>query len=134
MRKNYYIFVFLIFLLLFLIYNIIVHKYKEYKINEHIEMIAYLNKKIENQIEQAKEIIEYKSTKAYKNKILKQDRWLKNKWEIVVYLMKEDKYNKYISKKTINNNKKEVKQINDDIFWMTIYQKWIWFIFHKDLR
>jgi hypothetical protein len=57
----------------YILYLIIDYKYKEYKINSHIEYIRTLNNTIKKQINTAKEIIEYKKSKAYKNKILKQD-------------------------------------------------------------
>ena len=98
-------------------------------------MISELNLNIRDNIKKAHDIIEYKKSKAYKNKILKLDKWLKNKWEIVVYITTEDKYNKYISKKipeTINT--KISKKINEETYNMTIYQKWMWFLFKKDLR
>ena len=135
MNKKLISFLTLIFLLLFLLYNIVSHKYKEYKISEHIEAISQLNSEIKENIKKATEIIEYKKSLAYKNKILKQDSGLKNKWEIVVYITTEDKYNKYISKKPIETIKiKTEEKIDEETYNMTIYQKWIWFLFKKDLR
>jgi len=116
-------------------YNIISHKLKEYKISEHINIISTLNTQIKENIKKAETIIEYKKSKAYKNKILKQGSWLKNKGEVVVYITPEDKYNKYISKKSPDSNQKQKEEIqNSETYNMTIYQKWIWFLFNKDLR
>ncbi len=136
MNKKYYTFLFLIFILIFLLYNIILHKYKEYKISEHIKIISNLNKQIEDNIKKASEIIEYKKSRAYRNKILKQDSGLKNKGEIVVYLVKEDKYNKFVKKQVKINTIEDLKkqEINSNTYNMTIYQKWMWFLFKKDLR
>jgi hypothetical protein len=78
MNKKYYIFLILIFLLLFLLYNIILHKYKEHKIAGYIKAISSLNLEIENNIKKANKIIKYKKSEAYINKILKKDN-LKNK-------------------------------------------------------
>ena len=135
MDKKYYTFLFLILLLIILLYATISHKYKEYKISEHIDSITKLNTEIKNSISKAWEIIEYKKSNAYKNKLLKSEKSLKNKWEKVVYITTEDKYNKYTKpvEENIEISKKEEK-INDDTYQMTIYQKWIWFIFKKDLR
>ena len=135
MDKKYYTFLVLIFILIILLYATISHKYKEYKISEHIDTITQLNNEIKDSIEKAWIIIEYKKSKAYKNKLLKSEKSLKNKGEQVVYITTEEKYNKYT--KPIEENievdtKKE--KILDDTYWMTIYQKWIWFIFKKDLR
>ena len=135
MDKKLLSFLILIFLLLFLLYNIVSHKYKEYKISEHTNIIYNLNLEIKEYTEKAIQIIEYKKSKAYKNKILKQDSGLKNKWEMVVYITTEDKYNKYISKPgVINKVNKEEKIISEKTYNMTIYQKWMWFLFEKDLR
>lgn len=135
MDKKYYTFLIMIFILIILLYAIMSHKYKKYKISEHINSITKLNNEIKENIDKAWEIIEYKKSKAYKNKILKSDKALKNKWEKVVYITTEDKYNKYVKPiqetEIINKSK---KKILDDTYWMTIYQKWIWFLFKEDIR
>jgi len=120
----------------YILYLIIEYKYKEYKINSHIEYIRQLNENIKQQIQTAQEIIEYKKSKAYKNKILKQDLGYKNKAEEVISLITEDKYNKF-TKKTTSELINEVDKTNkkeDITYWMTIYEKWIYFLFKKDLR
>jgi len=134
MNKKYYSFLILIFLMLFLIYNIVLHKYKEYKIQEHLKIISELNINIKNNIHKTQDIIEYKSSKAYKNKLLKANQPLKNKSEIVIYITTEDKYNKYIKNNIAEKSIVINKDIPDEIYWMTIYQKWIWFLFKHDLR
>jgi len=53
--------------------------YYEYKINSHIEYISNLNSSIKEKIEVAEKIIEYKSSIAYKNKVLKEQQSFKNK-------------------------------------------------------
>ena len=135
MNKKYYTFIILILLLLFLLYNIISHKHKEYTISKHINSISLLNNQIKENIKKAEEIIQYKKSKAYKNKVLKEDKWLKNKWEIVIYITTEDKYNKYISQLKEDNDLKQIDKNKDsETYQMTIYQKWIWYLFKKDLR
>ncbi len=134
MNKKYYIFLILIFLLLSILYSIVSHKYWEYKISQHKKSISSLNKEIQDYITKANEIIKYKKSEAYKNKILKQDN-LKNKWEIVVYLKSEDQYNKFIKPKTSENTAKKIDiQIQDETYGMSVYGKWIWFLFKKDIR
>lgn len=136
-KKHYTYVIFVIILVMFyILYSIIDYKYKEYKINSHIEYIQQLNNTIKKQIETAKEIIEYKKSKPYKNKILKQDLGYKNKWEKVVNLITEEKYNKYTKKTTtqlidenvINNKRDEIT------YSMSNYEKWIYFLFWKDIR
>jgi hypothetical protein len=58
---------------------IISFTYKEYKINSNIEYISNLNQSIRDKIEEAEKIIKYKSSLAYKNKVLKEQQSFKNK-------------------------------------------------------
>lgn len=135
MTKNHHIFIILIVIILYILYSIISYKYKEYTINSHIKYIASLNEDIKFKIEEAESIIEYKKSNAYKNKVLKEDQWLKNKWEIVIYLTTEDTYNKYTN--SVSKEETPIVEIEkkiDETYWMSIYQKWIYFIFKKDLR
>ena len=135
MNKKYYTFIILILLLLFLLYNIVSHKHKEYTISKHINSISLLNTQIKENIKKAEEIIQYKKSKAYKNKVLKEDKWLKNNWEIVVYITTEDKYNKYISPAIIDTEILKIEEKkSSETYWMTIYQKWMWYFFKEDLR
>jgi cell division protein FtsL len=77
--KKEYLFLVLIVVILYLIYLIIDYKYKEYKINTHIEYIEKSNEKMKQLISENKDILEYISTKAYKNKVLKEEQSMKNK-------------------------------------------------------
>lgn len=136
-KKHYPYIIFIIILIMFyILYSIIEYKYKEYKINSHIEYISNLNKNIQKQIKTAEDLINYKKSKAYRNKILKQDLWYKNLWEKVVTLINEDKYNKYVKKSTaeIINETTPKKSKEELTYWMTNYQKWIYFLFKKDIR
>ncbi len=137
-KKHYPYIIFLIILIMFyIIYSIIDYKYKEYKINSHIEYIQQLNDNIKNKIKIAENIIKYKKSKPYKNKILKQDLEYKNIWENVITLINEDKYNKYVkqtTKQLINQTSIKNNNINNITYDMTIYQKWIYFLFKKDIR
>ncbi len=101
----------------------------------HIESLERLKWQIEAGISEAEWIIEYKTTPAYKNKILKEQQWLKNKGEQVVYLTTEEKFNKFTQKnpqtaawsKTYEDElSKEQKVIKN----MTNYQKWMYYLFN----
>ena len=136
MRKQY-IFLALILFILYISYLIVNFKYKEYKINSSIDYIINLNKEIEKKIEFANEIINYKTSKAYKNKILKEQQWYKNKWENVVLLMPEERYNTFT--KELNPLKDEIVEAviseeNSNLEEMTIPEKWIYFIFKKEIK
>jgi len=123
----------MIVIILYILYLIINFTYKEYKINSHIDYISSLNTNIKNKIDIAKEVIEYKSSLAYKNKVLKEQQSFKNKWEKVVYLTTETIYNKFA---WVVEEKKEITEeiiIKDSkLDNMNIYQKWLYFIFKKD--
>jgi len=123
----------MIFIILYILYLILSKTYYEYKINSHIEAITNINQSIKEKIHQAQEIIEYKSSKAYKNKILKEQQSFKNKWEKVVYLTTQSKYEKFTTKKEdIIKPKEEIIIKNDFLDNMTISEKWIYLIFKKD--
>lgn len=135
--KKQYIFLIMIFITLYIIWLIWNFKYKEYKINSNIEYIRTLNKEIEIKIKNTNEMIEYKTSSAYKNKVLKEQQWFKNKAETVIYLTSEDKYNKFTQ--DLTEYKDEIdkitseQEININTKEMSIYEKWIYFLFKKDL-
>lgn len=135
MNNKHYTFIFLIFIILYIIYSIIGFKYKDYKKSSHIEYIKLLNKDIKINIDETTEKIEYKKSNAYINKILKQDQNFKNKEEKVVYLTTQEKFETYTNKKPVIEKVKEIISEEDSIIKsMTIYQKWIYFLFKKDIR
>lgn len=136
MRKQY-IFLLLIVIILYISYLIVNFKYKEYKINSSIDYIINLNKDIENKITQANDLIWYKTSKSYRNKILKEQQWYKNKWENVVYLMAEDKYNTYTQNENMLKESIEVaiqNEWNSIINEMTIPEKRIYLLLHKEIK
>ena len=124
--------------MLYLIYLVLSYKYTEYKIYRYVEELSEINIEFTEKIEHAKQVLENKSTKAYKNKILKSEQGLKNKWEEVVFLITEKKYNTY----TQDSSPSQVdivlpQSLLDEkslLSTMTIYQKWIYLIFKKDIR
>jgi len=98
--KKQYIFLTLLFVTLYILYLILSYKYREYKINSNIDYLKSLNQEISSKIDEAESLIDYKITRAYKNKILKEQQGLKNRKEKVVYLTTEQKYNKYVKPET----------------------------------
>lgn len=134
--KKQYIFLILIIIMLYEIFLIFNYKYKEYKINSNMEYIEKINEETRQSIKYAEDLIIYKKSKAYKNKIIKEQQSLKNKWETVIYLTSEKKYNTFT--KEIVETDEVITDIKD--MWnnittnMTIYQKWIYFLFKKDIR
>jgi cell division protein FtsL len=77
--KKQYIFLTLLFVTLYILYLILSYKYREYKINSNIDYLKTLNQEISLKINEAESLIDYKTTRAYKNKILKEQQGLKNK-------------------------------------------------------
>lgn len=133
--KKQYIFLLMIWIILYILYLIISFTYKEYKINSHIEYISSLNESIKEKIQQAEEIIKYKSSLAYKNKILKEQQSFKNKWEEVVYLTTQKMYDKFVKEQeetpeVVNIEEIEIKDTKLDN--MSIPEKWLYLIFKKD--
>lgn len=134
--KKQYIFLVMIVLILYIFYLIINFTYKEYKINLNIEYITNLNSEIKEKIDEAHNIIKYKTSKAYKNKILKEQQSLKNKWEKVIYLTTEKKYNKF-TKNAVQTGSLDIEiedKSNSIVDTMSIFEKWIYLIFGKDIR
>lgn len=137
--KKQYIFLIIISIILYISYLILSFTYKEYKINEHIEFIKTINETIKEKITISEKIIRYKSSLAYKNKILKEQQSFKNKWEKVVYLTTENIYNKFTTEKPkkeeelIEKVKVEAQQEEQHkVEEMSIYEKWINLIYKKN--
>lgn len=123
----------MIWIILYILYLILNFTYKEFKISEHIEYISNLNQSIKDKIDDANQIIKYKSSLAYKNKVLKQQQSFKNKWEEVVYLTSEEFYNKFTWEIKINTeNEEELKDKNKELNDIDIFNKWMLLIFKKD--
>lgn len=136
MRRQY-IFLLLIAIILYISYLIIDFKYKEYKLNGNIEYIVKLNKDIENRIILAQELIDYKTSNAYKNRILKEQQWFKNIWENVLYLMLEEKYNRFTQDESIFRETIQTATLSERQSFLnelSIPEKWIYFIFKKEVR
>lgn len=131
--KKEYIFISLIVIIFLLWYLIISFTIKEYKINLDIKFIENLTVKLESEIEAAKKVIEYKTSKAYKNKILKEQQSFKNNWEDVIYFTTEESFNKYTTKKEFTEKEKIVTQdeLELKIDDLSIFERWLYFIFKK---
>lgn len=100
-----------------------------------------MNEEISLKIDEAESLMEYKTTRAYRNKILKEQQGLKNKGEKVVYLTSEQKYNKYVQNNE-NWEEKNGEEENEKILSpeekitqsMTNYEKWKYFIFESNKK
>lgn len=136
--KKQYVFILLIIILLNLMYLVLNYKYNQYKIYRYTENIRASNDLLDEKIEYAQDILKNKNTKAYKNKILKTQQWMRNPWETVISLIEEEKYNKYTRWDTTSAARVVTPQSILDkeslIESMTIYQRWVYFLFGKDTR
>jgi len=111
---------------------------KQYKIFYYTENIIELNERYITEIQDARDTLEYKNTKAYKNKILKSQQGLKNPGETVVNLITEERYNIYTQTWSLDIRVEDIiVNLNTEeslLSTMTIYQKWIYLLFNKDIR
>lgn len=134
MRKHYqYILVWLSLLIVYLLYLIFSYKYidiqKDYLINQTNNDI--LSRK-ENLIEKEKKYA-YINTNAYKDKIAKNSQNKKNPWEDVVYIVTKDEVDQYKKIETQDQIYTEKEPIKPT-YWMSNFQKWIYYIFNTDIR
>ena len=76
--KKQYVFIIMIIIILYISFLIISYTYKEHITNSSIEYIKALTKDVEKKIDSAKKVVEYKTSRAYKNKVLKEQQSFKN--------------------------------------------------------
>ncbi len=134
MQKQY-VFLIILWIILYMMYLIVEYKYKEYKITSKIELLQKKTTQVRDEINEDKDYLVYLNTLAYKNKILKLDQALKSKWEEVVLITSQNFYDKYsvkiedipIVEEKTNNELSQIKNKNN-------LEKWIYFLFKKDLE
>lgn len=124
----------LVCIILYLSYLIVSYKYKEYKINTRIDYLEQENSKIAAEIKKNKETLEYLNTRAYKNKLLKEEQSLKNKWEKVIFITNEETYNTFAKDSQVQLQQVYEEEKTNIYDTMTIFQKWMYFLFKKDTR
>lgn len=136
--KKQYTFIALIIIMLYMIYLVLSYKYEEYRVYKYTQSLAEINDVYIWQIQTAREVLENKNTRAYKNKVLKSQQGLKNPGEKVVFLITEEKYNKYTQTQNIDQTPTGIPEDllteTSLIDTMTIYQKWVYFLWKKDIR
>lgn len=125
--------------MLYIMYLIGSYKYKEYNIKTHIEYLNMMKNEMSQKIDETEEIINYKNTAAYKNKILKEQQWLKNKWEIVVFLTSEKKYNTFTKQDIWTGSmsilsEKKLTSEEEMITTMNNFEKWNYYLFKKTTK
>ena len=128
MNKQYE-FLTMISVILYILYLILSFSLKEYEIDKHITKIENFIEETQIYNQQALSTIEYKQSSAYKNMILKEEQWLKNRWEKVVYLTTQENYNKYTQDVSFEKTQEEIEirtyKPTDN---MSIQEKWKHFL------
>lgn len=76
-------------------------------------------------------MIDHKSSRAYKNKILKRQEWLKSKWETVLYITSESDFNKYTAPYKLEISDFEQQEVDTELEWLTNLEKWERYLFGK---
>jgi len=139
MKKQYSLSI-LITIFLYLLYLVGSYTYNDYRTRKYIGEITDTNILLLEKIESTERELEQKMTPAHKNKVLKTEQWLKNKWEEVLYLISEERYKMFTEEKDIEDpliQRSISERIGDTqtlITSMTIYERWIYFLFWKDIR
>lgn len=139
MKKQYALTI-LIVIFLYLLYLVISYTYNDYRVGMYIEEIQNTNAQLlENIIETEREL-EQKTTLAHKNKVLKTEQWLRNRNEEVLFLISEERYRMFTEEQSIELPRSE-RTINERIgdtenliASMTIYERWMYFLFWQDIR
>lgn len=135
MKKRYqYILFILLVLIVYEVYLVVLYKYKDFQINSYLSYITIENKKVEESIEKKKEHLAYVKTNAFLDKVAKTSQNKKNPWEEVIILVTNEEVEEY---KRIDTNKQMIvwaKQEISKTYGMTNGEKWVYYIFHTDLR
>lgn len=135
MKKHYqYILFCLIVLIVYEVYLVMLYKYKDFQINSYLSAITIENKNIESSIEKKKEHFTYIKTNAFLDVVAKTSQNKKNPGEEVIVLVTDEEVEEY---KKIDTNKQMigwVKQEASKTLGMSNQGKWIYYIFHTDMR
>lgn len=135
MQKRYqYILFCLLLLIIYEVYLVVLYKYKDFQINSYLSYVTTDNGKIEESIEKKKERLAYVKTNAFLDRVAKTSQNKKNPGEDVVVLVTNEEVEEY---KRIDTNKQMIggaKQEVSRTLGMTNQEKWVYYIFHVDLR
>lgn len=136
MNKKQYIFLFLLVIFFYLVYLILQNAQKQYIIRQYKESQIVSIREISSTKKENNNIKAYKSTRAYRNKILKEQQWESMKWEKVIYLIYDEKYNIFSNSLWTENTSidKTIKTQKKIISQMSPFEKWVYFILKQDIR
>lgn len=135
MKKRYQFILFcLLILIVYEVYLVVLYKYKDFQINSYISYITGENTKIEQSIEEKKDHLAYVKTNAFLDRVAKASQNKKNPGEELIVLVTPEEVEEY---KKIDTNKQiigEVQTMHSKTYGMTNQEKWIFYIFHTDMR
>lgn len=134
MRKHFqYILFFLSILIVYELYLIISFKYID--IQKDL-IISGTENDIEDRkilLQTKKDYFAYINTNAYKDKIAKSSQNRKNPWEDVIFVVTKEESEQY-KKLDIQKQMYSEKDVKKPTYWMSNWQKWIFYVFNKDIR
>lgn len=106
-------------------------KYEQYQVKQTMDEIAFNNMKLKWSIGDRREFIDYKSSRAYKNRVLKEQEGLKSKGETVLYITSQEDYEKYTAPYKLELAEIEEVKIDPELEGLTNIEKWERFLFGK---
>lgn len=134
MRKHYqYILVILSLLIVFLLYKIIAFKYLDIQKDIRVKELEESNKQLIINNQEKTTYYSYSNTNAFKDKISKTSQNKKNPWEEVIFIVTKEQEENY-KKINIQEQMYAEKEIKKPTYWMSNRQKWVYYIFNKDIR
>lgn len=135
MKKRYqYILFCLLILIIYEVYLVVLYKYRDFQINSYLSYITAENGKTEESIEKKKERLAFVKTNAFLDRVAKTSQNKKNPGEEVVALVTNEEAEEY---KRIDTNKQMIGSAKQEVSrtaGMTNQEKWVYYIFHIDLR
>lgn len=134
MRKRYqYILSILIVIIIYELYLIFSFKYVDIQKDGIITMTQNQIEKDKTELEEKKKYFDYINSSAYKDKVAKSSQNKKNKWEEVTFVVTKEEADQY-KKIDVNTQMFQAQEQKSPTYWMSNYQKWIFYIFKIDLR
>lgn len=93
--KSQYILFTLILVVVYLIYLIVLYKYRDFQVHSYIDSLLGENAKLEQTIEEKKDYLAHINTNAFLDKVAKTSQNRKNPGEEVVFLVSKDDVEAY---------------------------------------
>ena len=136
MQKRYqYILFVLLLLIVYEVYLIVLYKYKDFQINSYITQVVQDNTQIDADIQSKKDYLAYVQTNAFLDYMAKSSQNKKNPSEDVTFFVSPEQVDEY---KKIDTSKQIIgdagAEVRSKTYGMTNPERWVYAIFHVDLR